>query len=65
MIKGCHSCGMIHAPRNAPSRCHECDGELTTMSIDDALDLARARQDRLRARRSAVAEHDRSGSLRG
>jgi hypothetical protein len=46
---------MIHAPRNAPSRCHECDGELTTMSIDDALDLARARQDRLRALASTLS----------
>jgi hypothetical protein len=49
MIYGCRSCGRIYAPRNAPSRCTDCDGGLESMTIDDALDLARERQDRLRA----------------
>jgi hypothetical protein len=54
MIYGCVGCGCIYAPRHAPARCTECDGTLTTMTIDAALDLARERQDRLRAKASAI-----------
>jgi hypothetical protein len=56
VIYGCHGCGRIFAPRNAPSRCMECDGALESMTIDAALDLARARQQRLRSRSALRAQ---------
>lgn len=54
MIRACPTCGVIYAPRTAPTSCPECDGALTTMPIDDALDLACARQDRLRTTARAL-----------
>jgi hypothetical protein len=47
-LYGCRTCGLIFAPRNAPSACPGCAWGLAAMTLDEALDIARARQVRLR-----------------